>query len=368
MSTKISFNPVTADSFYKVVRSRVDTYFKTRQISPYANAEMIGKTIYMLALYLVPFGLILTGWFNDGWMLILSAVMGTGLAGIGMGVQHDANHGAYSPSTRLNRLLGYTLNIIGANAFTWRLKHNTLHHSYTNLQGWDEDIETYQTMTLTPREQPLPAHRFQHLYAIFIYGTVTLEWCVSRDFLDLHRYWQIKGLLKQAWHYHRELIRLIISKVIYFGLVLVMPMLWLPLPWWKVLLGFATLHFTAGLILATVFQLAHVVEKTCFPAPDKQGHVDQEWAVHQLLTTANFSRQNRVLSWLIGGLNYQIEHHLFPYICHVHYPHMTDIVKQTAQEFGLPYHEYPSFWSALASHMRTIRRLGMGIPVQPLQE
>jgi linoleoyl-CoA desaturase len=122
--------------------------------------------------------------------------------------------------------------------------------------------------------------------------------------------------------------------------------------------GFITMHFIAGVILTVVFQLAHTVEGTTHPVPDETGTIENNWAVHQMNTTVNFSRQSRLISWYVGGLNFQVEHHLFPTICHVHYPEISEIVKTTAEEFGIPYLENRTFMDAVNSHIETLRRFG----------
>ncbi|HXP51255.1 MAG TPA: fatty acid desaturase, partial [Bacteroidia bacterium] len=136
--------------------------------------------------------------------------------------------------------------------------------------------------------------------------------------------------------------------------------------WWQVLLGFFIMHWVAGCILSTVFQMAHVVEGAEQPMPDKTGIIHQDWAIHELHTTSDFARGNKFLNWYVGGLNFQIEHHLFPQISHVHYKNIAPIVEQTAKEFGLNYNLKPTFRSALASHIRRLKELGITPPLEPV--
>ena len=133
---------------------------------------------------------------------------------------------------------------------------------------------------------------------------------------------------------------LFLSKILYFSIWIIIPMILIDAPWWSVLIGFVVMHYTAGLILSLVFQLAHVMEDAEMPEPDKTGTMKNTWAIHQLLTTVNFSTKNKIVNWFTGGLNHQIEHHIFPHISHVHYTKIAAIVKKTAQEFNLPYNEY----------------------------
>ena len=109
----------------------------------------------------------------------------------------------------------------------------------------------------------------------------------------------------------------------------------------------------------------NLVEKTIFPEPDENGNIATEWAIHQLLTTADFCKENKAISWFIGNLNYQVEHHLFPHICHVHYPYISEIVKKTAEQYNIPYHEYSDLSSAVVSHFRVLKKLGQSNNEKP---
>lgn len=354
---KIRFISEEKQSFFNTVKIRVDEYFKENNISKNANHHMIIKTVVMLSLYLIPYFLIISNTFSIGLMSLFCIIMGLGLAGVGMSVMHDANHGSYSNKKIINKILGYSLNIIGANAFTWRIKHNILHHGYTNINDIDEDLDAMGFLRLSPHQEKKPIHKYQHLYAFLVYSFVTLEWAVSRDFVSLKRYIK-KGIIEKGNRIKKEFNILLWSKIIYFGLVVLLPILLLSVVWWKVLIGFLIIHATAGLILASTFQLAHVVEETIYTQPDEQGNVKNNWAIHQLMTTANFCPDNKILSWFIGGLNYQIEHHLFPNICHVHYEKIARIVKETAIEYGLPYNQHKNLLDAYVSHYKLMRRLG----------
>lgn len=354
----IKFASSKAD-FFSTLNQRVNTYFKSNNISRYANREMTIKTVFMYLLYWVPFVVMLTGLVTNGWgMLGLCLVMGTGVAGIGLAVMHDANHGAYSNKSWLNNLVGYSLNMIGGNAFNWKVQHNVLHHTYTNIHDVDEDISPRGVLRMTPHGEWKSIHRFQHFYAWFFYGLMTLVWVLVKDFVRLARYHQ-DGLVKnQKTNTPKELAILISTKVVYFAYILVLPMLVMDITFGQWVIGFLSMHYVAGFILAIIFQPAHVIDGTEYPMPDQSGMMENSWAIHQLHTTTNFAGDNRILSWYVGGLNYQIEHHLFPNVCHVHYRKISEIVKATAQEFGLPYKSEPTFFGAIAGHARLLRELG----------
>jgi linoleoyl-CoA desaturase len=145
---------------------------------------------------------------------------------------------------------------------------------------------------------------------------------------------------------------------VYFFTAIGLPIIFSGFTWWQVLLGFFIMHCTAGMIMSIVFQMAHIVEGVDQPIPNPSGNIENEWAIHQLQTTANFSRRSRIMNWFIGGLNFQIEHHLFPNICHIHYRKISHIVEKTALEYGLQYNMKTTFVHALVSHTRMLKSLG----------
>lgn len=356
--------PHHKQDFFITLNQRVNEYFKSNAISRQGNAEMATKTIFMFALYFIPYAIILTGLVANIWLVLgLVILMGFGVAGIGLSVMHDANHGAYSSKSWVNNLIGYSLNLVGANAFNWKVQHNVLHHTYTNVHDADEDISPRGILRMHPASPWKPIHKFQFLYAWFFYGLMTIVWITVKDFMRIVKYNQQGLVKKQKTTIVREWLILLASKTIYATYIFVIPVLVLPFAWWQVLLGVLIMHYLAGFLLAIIFQPAHVIDGTEYPEPDEHGMLENTWAVHQLHTTTNFAQKNRILSWYVGGLNYQVEHHLFPNICHVHYRKISEIVKTTAHEFGLPYKSEPTFRSALVSHTRLLRELGK----KPLQ-
>ncbi len=356
----MKFLNTSQSEFFSELRRRVDTYFEEHSFSRHANFSMVLKTVCMLGLLYIPYALIVADVVSLWLMPLLVIVMGVGIAGIGMNIMHDANHGAYSPRAWINHLFGYTINLVGGNAFTWKLQHNILHHTYTNIHNHDEDLHGNFLLRFSTHAPLLRTQRHQHRYAFLLYGLLTLNWALAKDFVQLIQY-QRRGLRPHARSvYVREWTILIVTKAIFFTYILVIPLAWTPLTWWQVSAGFLIMQGTTGFILSLIFQLAHVVESTGQPLPAPDGNMQTAWAVHQLQTTANFAPRNKALSWYIGGLNYQVEHHLFYGICHVHYPALSRIVKKAAADFHIRYIEYPTFFSAVASHLRTLKRLGRG--------
>jgi linoleoyl-CoA desaturase len=358
MEQHIKFVNSAHTRFFQVLRQRVDDYFVRNKISPHANAAMVFKTIFMLTLYFLPYALMVSG-TATGWAFWLCwALMGFGLAGIGMSVMHDANHKAYSGNDTVNTLLGHTVNLVGGDAKNWKAQHNILHHTFTNIHTADEDIDNKLIMRFAPTGKHKGIQRFQFLYAFVLYSVMTIYWVLLKDLVQHFRYLK-KGLLKEQGKDRWRVFTVLLAwKLFYVAYMLVLPILLLPVPAWQIVTGFLLLHIIAGTVLSVVFQLAHVVESTEFPMPDAEGNIETEWAIHQLRTTADFSPGNPIITFYVGGLNYQTIHHLFPRICHIHYPKLAPIVAQTAKEFGVPYTVYPSFGSAFRSHVSMLHKLG----------
>lgn len=353
----IRFSHTSRDLVSELNR-RVQHYFTSNKISKNANSEMVIKTFVMFGLYLGPYFLIVTGVVSAPLLLLaLTLVMGFGLAGIGLSVMHDANHGAYSAKPWVNELIGYSLNFIGANSFNWKIQHNVLHHSYTNIHEEDEDISPRGILRLSPHSKRKWVHRYQFIYAWVLYGLMTLVWLFVSDFSRIVRYHKAGHTQKQKTNIAREWLIMLSTKLFYVGYIFVVPLLVTSLAWWQILLGIFVMHYLTGFILAIIFQPAHVSEGSHFPLP-KNNSIETNWAIHQLLTTANFGNKSRWFSWYVGGLNFQIEHHLFPNICHVHYRRIAAIVEETTREFGLPYRKYRTFFDALVGHGRMLFQLG----------
>jgi linoleoyl-CoA desaturase len=351
---------VTNRDFTTTLNKRVSDYFKTTGISRHADSEMVIKTICMFAAYFVPYVLVVTSTVTS-WPLLtlLVIIMSFGLAGIGLSVMHDANHGAYSQKKWVNVVIGYSINLIGANAFNWKMQHNVLHHTFTNIHEEDEDISPRGVLRLSPHSEWKRIHRYQFIYAWLLYGLMTLVWLTYKDFYRIGRYHKTGLAKKNNANITREWIILLGSKMLYVTYIFVIPVLFTALAWWQVLLGIVIMQYIAGFMLAIIFQPAHVIEGTEFPLPDENQALKNNWAIHQLLTTTNFGNRSRWFSWYVGGLNFQIEHHLFPNICHVHYRKIAGIVQETATEFGLPYRSARTFIGALGSHARLLKQLGV---------
>jgi len=343
--------------FFRTLNSRVNNYFKENNLNKTGNWKLHLKTIVMFSIFLTPYFILLSMHMPIWAYLLLNIVIGIGMAGVGMNVMHDGNHGAYSSKSWVNKFMGGSIYILAGNVYNWQVQHNVLHHTYTNILGHDEDLEAGRIMRFTKEAKWYRFHKFQQYYSIFLYGLLTFNWALTTDFLQMKRY--LKRNLSYG-EFKKPVVRwttLIITKIIYFSIWLVIPMV-LGVVWWKVVLGFLVMHYTAGVILSVVFQLAHVVQETENPIPTDEGEIENTWAIHQLFTTANFAPKNWLVNYYTGGLNHQIEHHIFPNISHIHYDKISEIVKQTAKECELPYYEFKTTREAIKSHFRHLRELG----------
>ncbi len=343
--------------FWKTLRKNVQQYFASNNISPKGNFSMVLKSVAMLVMYIVPLVIILIYTPNVWLVLALTVVMGLGKAGIGMSVMHDAIHGSYSDKKWVNKLMGSTIYLLGVNVFNWKIQHNIFHHAYTNIEGLDEDIKNRWIIRLSEHSVFKNINKYQHVYSFVLYGLMSLSMLVGGVF-KLINYNKTGITKKYNVNPTYELTKTILVKLLYLFVMIGLPLLLTPYTWWQVLIGFMTMHWVTGFILSVIFQMAHIVEEAQQPTINEHGVTKNEWAVHQLLTTANFAPKNWLLNWYVGGLNFQVEHHLFPNICHVHYPNIAPIVAKTAQEFGIPYHINPTFRGAFVSHYRRLKELG----------
>jgi len=354
------FSSEINSNFAKTLKSRVNSYFNDNNISKGANTLMVLKTISALGIYLLPFIVFLT--LQISYLplaFLLWAVMGFGKAFIGMAVMHDSLHGSFSKKQSTNRLVALCTWLVGVDPKNWKIQHNVLHHSFTNIEDADEDIEPRFIFRFSPHQPRLAIQKYQHLYALFFYGLGTLIWVTVKDFIKSFKY-KKEGLIKSGMPFYLHLTQIIIRKAFYFSFFLALPSLWTGYPFWMVALMFLTMHIVAGSILTFTFQCAHVMDTSEFVQSD-DGIIHDNRLAHQLKTTANFGMNSKLLFWFTGGLNHQIEHHLFPHICHIHYRKISGIVQSTAKEYNLPYHTQPTLASAISQHLNMLKSLGSGV-------
>ena len=341
--------------FRKTLNERVNAYLRDNDIPARDVPAMYLKTVVALAWWLGTYLLLLLGHFPPLVNVVLCVVWALAIASVGFNVMHDANHGGYSDHPRINKLMSLSAEMLGMSGFRWRVKHNVWHHTYTNIAGFDDDVETYGLMRLTPRLPWKPLYQGQAWYFPAIYSMIGFDF-ILRDFMmvligksdALHVYPKMSAADKLTFW---------AGKLYFFAIMFALPLQ--VFPWWQVLIGFVIVFVTFGVVVATVFQLAHISGDATFPEPVGDPlHIDDEWAVHEVETTVDFAPRNWLLNLYVGGLNYQIEHHLLPHVCHLNYPRLAPIVRQTCEEFGIRYTCYATWREAFACHWRELRLLG----------
>ncbi len=353
---KVTFNNSNA-VFFTGLKKDVDQYFKTQNIKKTGDYRLFAKTLILIPLSVFLYIFILnSGTTMNTWLLVfVSAILGLALASIGFNVMHDACHGSYSSKKWVNELMGYTINTLGGNAFIWKQKHNVVHHTYTNVDGVDDDIAKSPLIRQCHTQKWVPAHKVQHLYLPLVYAITSFAWAFIMDFT---KYFSNKVYTTPLNKMNaKEHIIFWFSKIMYVVAYVAVPYYFLGGATFA--LFFCVMHFFKGNALALVFQLAHVVEETEFEAvgnDDKQ--IENEFAIHQVKTTANFAMKNILVNWYVGGLNFQIEHHLFPRISHVHYPALSPIVQKHCAMHGINYNNNDTMTGAIASHWRFMKELG----------
>jgi linoleoyl-CoA desaturase len=348
--------PTAKNSIHTELRKRVQAYFDAKGIPSTGNTGLFTKALFFLITFIAVY--IHVVFFTPPWYIAIleCLLLGGFVAAIGFNVMHDGSHGSFSKNSKINALAGFSMNILGANNFMWHMKHNVIHHSFTNVDGIDDDIDAGIMLRMASTQKKYKMHKFQHIYFWFLYSLLYVFWVF---FTDYKKYFTGKignvAIKKLTFMQH---VNFWFTKIFHAAIYIVIPILtvgWLP---W--LIGFMVMGLFAGFILSIVFQLAHTVESAAFPQViDRETNMlPDEFAIHQLQTTANFATKNKLISFLVGGLNFQIEHHLFPKISHIHYPAISKIVKATCEEYQLQYIEYPTMTKAIGAHVRYLKSMG----------
>lgn len=356
-TNRVTFNKSDDCEFLSILRLRVNHLLKEHKISPKANFSMCAKSVVLMSVVLAIYLAIFTG-IGDAFAVFgLYALLGFSVAIGAMNIAHDALHGAYTSHSKKNRILGLLMDLFGASSFYWKKEHTIDHHTFTNIAEHDADLDVPFILRLCPKAPRLFFHRIQHWYAPFLYCFNLIRWVYYSDTKRILRI--LKDRSTAPGNPSRlEATFMVTFKILHIFLFLLLPIITLPLAWWQVALGYVGFLGATSLTMTTIFQLAHIVENVTFPLPDEQGKIENSFAKHQLATTSNFAMRSRIVSFLFGGLNFQVEHHLFPHICHIHLRKISPIVQSTAKEFGLKYHNNPSFFAALKSHFKTLKKLG----------
>jgi linoleoyl-CoA desaturase len=343
--------------FSAALRQRVNEYFQENNLSRNANARMVIKSVAVFAWYLVPYLVILFAGITNLYVLMgLWIMMGLGKTFIGTTVMHDAIHGSYSHKRWINKAMSFSAAVIGVDRLIWHIQHNVIHHTYTNIEDTDEDILPRIVFRFSKHQPRYWFHRFQHIYAPLFYCVPLLEWITTKDFVKAFEYKGLK-LIKSGAKFWATFGGIFFRKALYYALFLIPPLFLVGIPVWMTITMILVSHGVTGIMLAMIFQTAHVVPDAKFIKEETE-KINQSWIAHQLYTTVNYGMKQPILTWLLGGLNFQIEHHLFPEVCHVHYKSIAPIVQETAKEFDLPYQYEETFGNAVASHFSMLKALG----------
>ncbi len=352
---KVSFNNRN-NFFHQELKLSIDQYFSSGKIRKTGNWKLYAKALILIPSAVLLYVLMLTVHLPLVAGMLTAGLFGFVLASIGFNIMHDACHGSYSTKPWVNNLMGLSLNMLGGNAFIWKFKHNIIHHTYTNIDGIDDDIAKSPVIRQCASQKWVKAHRFQHVYVVLLYAISSFAWVSMMDFTKYFRQ-KIHNTNLQKMDLSEHII-FWLSKLMYIVFYIVIPVHFVGWSAWAI--GFSCMHITLGLTLAIVFQLAHVVEDAEFVFAPGLEHqkIEEEWAIHQVRTTANFAPDNKIVSWFVGGLNFQIEHHLFPKVSHVHYPAIAHLVREICAKHQINYNEFSTMSSAIASHFRMMKQLG----------
>ena len=353
------------DNFATELKARVKDYFKERNLSPYANVEVKLKAVFGFTLWGIFYVIIITNTVSFSFGLLMLTFLGIGFTNIflALNVMHDACHNAYSKRRKVNYLLGYTMNFVGGNRYLFTKMHKA-HHAFVNISGIDVTLETHGLFRFTPHEPWQLKHKWQHIYTPILYSLAMIHWVLIKDYKWVFGEMHI-GNEKKIKHPIIEYLILFLSKIFYYGITLGLPIILISAPWWWITIAWVNMHILPSLCFILLFQITHVFTGTHYPLPDDNGNIENNYFIHVLETTADFSRENKFTAWLTGGLNLHVVHHLFPQINHVHYIPLTHIIRQMAEEFGMQYQENPNFWVALKLHMKMLKHLSKKDAVVP---
>lgn len=282
----------------------------------------------------------------------LGIFFGIAVSIFGLNVMHEASHNNLSNNSQINRLIQYSMDFFGVSSAIYRIKHNIYHHHFTNISGLDGDISETPLIRMSPQQAYWKIHRIQAYYAPFLYSLLTVTWI----FDDLIRLITKRiGSSSMPPIKRSDMIHLFLFKLIHALVFIGVPSLFHP--FWKVIGIYLLAQMTLGFILAFIFQAAHLFQGAKFPTQKPKSESD--WMIHQIETTSDFATDNKIVNFVFGGLNFQVEHHLFPNISCTHYPQIHLIVKETCREFGIRFNLFPTLSSAFASHLKLLNTLGV---------
>lgn len=342
-----------ADDFFKKLHKEVEeTVLNDKRLYRYNIAKSFG----VLTLYFIFYACILFFGNSTPLLFLFYILCGFTMIVLFINAFHDAAHGALFKKPKHNDMFTYVLELFGSNRWLWIRRHISLHHAYPNVQEWDIDIKQSDIIRIFPGSPLLKMHKYQHIYMWLIYPLYSLNWLYIRDFKDF--FGEKDNYVKRVVEIpKKEIYRLFAAKIVNLFYLLFVPMIVLSQPWYVVLGAWFAMHVSASVLGVIALISTHVDEHAHFPVADENGNLSTTWAVHQMIVTKDFSANSKIANFLYGGFTHHVAHHLFPAVGHTYYPYITPIIKKYAQEYNLPYTNYP-FYLAVHSHFKMLKNRG----------
>ena len=353
MNANIKFTK-TDKQFQKILNSNVQAYFDLADKSKYGNHALYAKAALLFVLY--AFCSIYIFFANSLFELFACyGLMGLLSVFLALNIGHEAAHNIFCKNKQLNKFLVYIFDFLGASGQIWKHKHVYSHHPHTNLFQIDLELKQPEIVRIFPQSAYIWIHRYQHLYMPFLYSIYTLIWFCYRDYKD---YFELRNKLSK-----KQLISLtaslVIGKFLFFLRLIILPVLLTKFGCMEIIGAFVFCNLLGSITVTFALISTHVGEHSQFYEPDDHGKIQHSWIQHQFLTTSDFSTDSWWVTWLYGGFNHHLTHHLYPYISHVHYPQLTRIIKNTCDKYQMKYHSQPTIFEAIKSHFKLLRRRGL---------
>lgn len=347
---------VNEGQLYESIKLKIVQYFEQTRKTKKANLLLVVKALIFLCLIVGGYGLMITLDTKDYFFFFcyyLLFTLGSILFVVTVG--HDASHQSLFKRRSANKIVGYSWNILGISKHLWEMKHHHSHHIYTNIPHKDFDIAESPLIRLNPNYNYRPYYKYQYLYAPALYLLFGVFVIYVRDFIFYYKTLYGQPGTRFGRYF---LINLLITKLGYIFISIVIPAILLPFEWWTVLATNLGCLGIGGSFLLLVLIVPHINETAAINESSTSIKNQNDWTLHQIRCTIDSSADSRLLSWLTGGLNTHLIHHLFPDICHVHYIDLTRLVRQELNERGIRYQEKPIAISII-DHFRFLKKMGI---------
>ena len=359
---KLKFSKDEGSDFYRELNERIEQYFSEKGIPKTGNKTMVFKIILYFSLDILFYGLMITGTTTLGFYTFY-LLMGFFVLLTAFNISHDAAHGVAVKSKFWNKVLfSLSFNLQGNNAYVWGKNHNESHHLYTNVEGSDIDVLNNPLFRMTESQELKWFHRYQFIYAPFLYLLYSINWFFFRETLML---FNLSSRTIKIEIPKNEVVKLVIYKLLYIGYMIILPVYLLPFGWQTVLLAFLLNHFMVSIIFVGVLGVSHLSDFVEHPVPDQNNKLDMSWPKLQMCTSVDYNADSKFFNWTLGGFNAHALHHLLPNICHVHYLEILPMFRELAQKHNLNYMEMP-YSKSLASHFRFLKGMGTQQTFKPI--